>query len=141
MHDLNYPDLYLQMILESTQTIAVVGSSIKPARASYRVTRFLLDKGYRVFPVNPQYVGQTIHDLPIVETISDIKDKIDMVDIFRRSNVAGETIDDAISMGAKVVWTQLEVIDYRAAERAENAGLKVVMDRCPAIEYPRLIGV
>jgi len=141
MHDLNYPDLYLQMILESTQTIAVVGASIKPARASYRVTRFLLDKGYRVFPVNPQYVGQTIHDLPIVETLSDIKDKIDMVDIFRRSDVAGETIDDAISMGAKVVWTQLEVIDYKAAERAENAGLKVVMDRCPAIEYPRLIGV
>jgi len=141
MHDLNYPDLYLQMILESTQTIAVVGASIKPARASYRVTRFLLDKGYRVFPVNPQYVGQTIHDLPIVETLSDIKDKIDMVDIFRRSDVAGETIDDAISMGAKVVWAQLEVIDYKAAERAENAGLKVVMDRCPAIEYPRLIGV
>ena len=141
MHDLNYSDHYIQTILKSTNTVAVVGASIKPARASYRVTRFLLDKGYHVFPVNPQYIGQTIHDLPIVETLSDIKDKIDMVDIFRRSDVAGETIDDAISMGAKVVWTQLEVIDYRAAERAENAGLKVVMDRCPAIEYPRLIGV
>ena len=141
MHDLNYSDHYLQTILKSTNTVAVVGASIKPARASYRVTRFLLDKGYQVFPINPQYVGQTIHDLPIVETLFDIKDKIDMVDIFRRSDVAGETIDDAISMSAKVVWTQLEVIDYKAAERAENAGLKVVMDRCPAIEYPRLIGV
>ena len=141
MHDLNYQDHYLLTILKSIQTIALVGASIKPARASYRVIRFLLDKGYRVFPVNPQYVGQTIHDLTVVEKLSDIKDSIDMVDIFRRSEDAGETIDEAILICAKTVWTQLDIIDFKAAERAENAGLQVVMDRCPAIEYPRLIGV
>ena len=140
MHDLNYSDQYLTSILQKTRSIAVVGASIKPARASYRVTRFLLEKGYRVFPVNPSYVGQSIHNLPIVANLSDIHDEIDMVDVFRRSEVAGSTVDEAITIGAKVVWLQLDVIDFDAAERAEKAGLNVVMDRCPAIEYPRLMG-
>ena len=140
MHDMNYSDQYLKTLLQMTRSIAVVGASIKPARASFRVTRFLLGKGYTVFPVNPLYVGQSIHGLAIVESLSRIDDQIDMVDIFRRSEDAGESIDDAISAKAKIVWTQLDIIDFEAAERAEIAGLQVVMDRCPAIEYPRLIG-
>ena len=140
MHDMNYSDQYLKTLLQMTRSIAVVGASIKPARASFRVTRFLLGKGYTVFPVNPLYVGQSIHGLAIVESLSRIDDQIDMVDIFRRSEDAGESIDDAISAKAKIVWTQLDIIDFGAAERAEIAGLQVVMDRCPAIEYPRLIG-
>ncbi len=137
---MNYSDQYLTSILQTTRSIAVVGTSIKPARASYRVIRFLLDKGYRVIPVNPSYVGQAIHDLPIVATLADIQDKIDMVDVFRRSEEAGVAVDEAIAIGAKTVWLQLDVIDLNAAERAEKAGLQVVMDRCPAIEYPRLMG-
>ncbi|MEL0107436.1 MAG: CoA-binding protein [Rhodospirillaceae bacterium] len=140
MHDLNYPDSFIRTILETTHTIALVGASVKPARASFRVMRFLLDKGYRVFPINPQYAGDTIHDLTVFASLFDIPEKIDMVDIFRRSNEAGAVIEEAISIGAKTVWTQLEVIDFKAAERAEKAGLQVIMDRCPAIEYPRLMG-
>lgn len=140
MHDLNYSDDCIRSILQTTRSIAVVGASIKPTRASYRVARFLLDKGYTVYPVNPQYAGDKIHELTILSNLSEIQEKIDMVDVFRRSSEAGTAIDDAISIGAKVVWTQLDVVDFEAAERAEKAGLKVIMDRCPAIEYPRLIG-
>jgi predicted CoA-binding protein len=140
MHDMNYADDYLLSILKSVKTIALVGASTKPQRASYRVTKFLLEKGYTVFPVNPAHAGQSIHDRRILAGLSDIPEPVDMVDIFRRSEEAGRSVDDAIGIGAKVVWLQLDVIDHAAAERAEKAGLKVVMNRCPAIEYPRLIG-
>jgi predicted CoA-binding protein len=140
MHDMNYADDYLLSILKSVRTIALVGASIKPQRASYRVTKFLLEKGYTVFPVNPAHAGQSIHGRRILAGLSDIPEPVDMVDIFRRSEEAGQSVDDAIGIGAKVVWLQLDVIDHAAAERAEKAGLKVVMNRCPAIEYPRLIG-
>ena len=137
---MNYTDHYLTSILQTTHSIAIIGASIKPARASYRVARFLLDKGYHVIPVNPSYVGQMIHGLPIVAKLSDIQDNVDMVDVFRRSEEAGVAVDEAIAIGAKTVWLQLDIIDQHAAARAEKAGLQVVMDRCPAIEYPRLMG-
>ena len=100
--------------------------------------RFLQSRGHKVFPVNPICVGQIINGETVLETISDIPVSIDMVDIFRRSELAGETVDEAISANAKTVWMQLDVIDQIAAERAEQAGLTVIMDRCPVIEYRRL---
>ncbi|MEQ8195331.1 MAG: CoA-binding protein [Rhodospirillales bacterium] len=137
---MDYTDDYLLAILKSVRTVALVGASIKPARASYRVTKFLLEKGYTVYPVNPAYAGQSMFGRTILADLSDIPEAIDMVDVFRRSEDAGESIDDAIAVRAKVVWLQLDVIDRAGAQRAEKAGLKVVMNRCPAIEYPRLIG-
>ncbi len=140
MYGAPYSDQMIENILRGVRTVAVVGASIKPARASHRVMKFLLDKGYTVIPVNPAYTGQTIHGQTVYAELADVPVPIDMVDIFRRSEQAGAAIDDAIAIKAKVVWTQLDVIDDDAAERADQAGLEVVMDRCPAIEYPRLIG-
>ena len=125
-------------LLTETRTIALVGISDRPERASYRVMAFLQDHGYRVLPVNPQIAGEHVHGDFVCGWLSDIGDPIDIVDIFRRSDAAGEAVDDAIAIGAKSVWMQLGVMDEAAAARAEAAGLKVVMDRCPAIEIPRL---
>jgi len=98
--------------------------------------RFLLDRGVRVIPVNPE--GTAVHDQPGVRALSDIDQPVDVVDIFRRSAQAGAHVDEAIAIGAAAVWLQLGVVDSAAADRAESAGLTVVMDRCPAIEWPRL---
>lgn len=124
-------------LLEETRTIALVGISDRPARPSYGVMRFLQDHGYRVLPVNPQIAGEHVHGEFVWGRLSDIGVPIDMVDIFRRSEAAGEAVDDAIAAGAKSVWMQLGVINHEAVARAEAAGLKVVMDRCPAIDIPR----
>jgi predicted CoA-binding protein len=130
-------DSELRGILTSVKTIAVVGWSPKPDRPSHRVAAFLKRRGYRVIPVNPGQAGQEALGERVVATLAEAG-PVDMVDIFRRSEEAGAVIDEAISLGAKVVWTQLGVIDEAAAARARAAGLKVVMDRCPAIEIPRL---
>ncbi|HEX7741565.1 MAG TPA: CoA-binding protein [Sphingobium sp.] len=124
-------------LLTETRTIALVGISDRPNRPSYGVMKFLQRHGYRVLPVNPQIAGEHVHGEFVWARLSDIGVPIDMVDIFRRSEVAGEAVDDAIAAGAKSVWMQLGVIDEAAAARAEAAGLKVVMDRCPAIDIPR----
>jgi hypothetical protein len=100
--------------------------------------KFLQDQGYRVMPVNPQITGEHIHGEYVWRELSQIGEPIDIVDIFRRSEAAGEAVDQAIAAGAKAVWMQIGVIEEDAAERAETAGLKVVMDRCPKIEIPRL---
>jgi predicted CoA-binding protein len=125
-------------LLKETRTIALVGASDRPDRPSHRVMRILQDHGYRVFPVNPQITGEHVHGEYVWRELSQIGEPIDMVDIFRRPQAAGEAVDEAIRAGAKAVWLQIGVINEEAAARAEAAGLKVVMDRCPAIEIPRL---
>ena len=137
-HDF-YPDAYLRDILESVRTVAVVGASPKSDRPSHGVMRFLQRSGYRAIPVNPTAAGKTINGEICRATLAEIGETVDMVDIFRRSEHAGAVVDDAIAIGAKVVWMQLGVRDDAAAARAEKAGIKVVMNRCPAIERPRLI--
>lgn len=137
-HDDDYPDPYIRGILTSAKTIAVVGASPRPHRASHRVMRFLQERGYRCVPVNPFAVGGDILGERVYARLADIKESIDMVDIFRRSELAGAAVDDAIAIGAKSVWMQLDVRDDAAAARAEAQNIKVVMNRCPAIEIPRL---
>lgn len=131
-------DADLRILLEETRVIALVGASDRPDRPSYLVMRTLQEHGYRVIPVNPQITGEHLHGEFVFRDLSQIGDPIDLVDIFRNSAAAGEAVDAAIAAGAKAVWLQLGVINEAAAERAEAAGLKVVMDRCPAIELPRL---
>lgn len=130
-------DADLRKILTTVRTIALVGWSPKPDRPSHRVAAFLKARGYRVIPVNPGQAGQSALGETVVATLAEAG-PVDMVDIFRRSEEAGAVVDAAIAAGAGVVWMQLGVIDEAAAARARAAGLQVVMDRCPAIEIPRL---
>ena len=125
-------------LLESVRTIALVGASDRPDRPSWGVMRFLQGHGYRVIPVNPQITGEHVHGEYVWRDLAQIGEPIDMVDIFRRPEAAGEAVDEAIAIGAKAVWLQLGVVYHDAAARAEAAGLAVVMDRCPAIDIPRL---
>ncbi|HUN46342.1 MAG TPA: CoA-binding protein [Stellaceae bacterium] len=138
-HD-RYDDPYLREILRSVRVIAMVGASPHWNRPSYFAMKYLQEKGFRVIPVNPKAAGETILGEKVYSSLTEIPDKIDMVDVFRNSAAAGPIVDDAIKIGAKVVWMQLGVRDDEAARRAEAAGLKVVMNRCPKIEYSRLHG-
>ena len=136
----NYPDPLIRRILEETKTIAMVGASANWKRPSSFAMKYLQGKGYRVIPVNPREAGNEILGETCYATLADIPDAIDMVDIFRASEAAGEFSDQAIEIGAKVVWMQLGIRHPEAAARAEDAGLTVIMNRCPKIEYGRLYG-
>jgi len=131
-------DADIVQLLSETRTIALVGASDRPDRPSYEVMQVLQSWGYRVLPVNPQITGEHVHGEYVWRELSQIGVPIDMVDIFRRPQAAGEAVDQAIAAGARSVWMQIGVVNEEAAARAEAAGLKVVMDRCPAIELPRL---
>ncbi len=125
----------LHDLLASTRTIAMIGASDRPDRPSYGVMKFLQEWGYRVVPVNPQITGEHVHGEFVWRELSQLGEPIDIVDIFRRSDAVDDAVDQAIFVGAKAIWMQLGVINDVAAERAEAAGLKVVVDRCPKIEW------
>jgi predicted CoA-binding protein len=125
-------------LLTNARTIAMIGASDRPDRASFGVMKFLQGHGYRVLPVNPQITGEHVHGEFVWRELAQIGEPIDIVDIFRRSEMAGEAVEQAIFAGVKAVWMQLGVVNEEAAAKAEAAGLKVVMDRCPKIEIARL---
>ena len=130
-------DQEIAELLTAARTIAVVGASDRPDRPSYGVMKALQSHGYRVLPVNPQITGEHVHGEFVWRELAQIGEPIDIVDIFRRPEAAGEAVDQAIFAGAKAVWMQLGVVNEEAARRAEDAGLKVVMDRCIKIEVMR----
>lgn len=130
-------DTTIRNLLLATRRIAVVGASDRPDRPSHGVFGFLLARGYDATPVNPTLAGKAILGRDVAETLEKAV-PLDMVDVFRRSAEAGAVVDEAIRLGARSVWLQLGVVDEAAAERAKAAGLTVVMDRCPAIEWRRL---
>ena len=134
----SYPDRYLRDILTAVRTIAVVGASPRRERPSHGVMAYLQRRGYRAIPVNPNAAGDTINGERVYASLAEVPEPIDMVDVFRRPEAASGIVDEAIAAAAKVVWMQLRVRDDAAAARGEMAGLKVVMNRCPAIEIPRL---
>ena len=140
-HD-SYADDHIRTILSGVSSVAMVGASANPVRPSYFVLKYLIEKGYRLFPVNPGLAGKEILGAPVHASIADIPEPVDMVDIFRNSEAAGEIVDEAIALSTrpKVIWMQLTVRNDEAAARAEAAGMAVVMNRCPKIEYGRLTG-
>lgn len=139
-HD-RYDDDYLASTLRTTRTIALLGASPKPERPSYGVMRFLLARGYTVYPVNPGQAGKEILGQRTYATLADVPQPVDMVDVFRAPEFLDGVVDEALALEIrpKVIWSQLGVRDDRAAEKAQAGGIAMVMNRCPAIEYPRLI--
>lgn len=139
-HD-SYPDYFLREILTDTKTIALVGASPNAERPSYRVMAFLLRKGYTVYPVNPGHAGKEIQGQTVYAKLADVPLPVDMIDVFRAADQLPAVIDEVLALPQlpKVIWGQLSVRDDFAAAKAEAKGIKVVMDRCPAIEYPRLV--
>jgi len=136
-HDEAYPAEYLADILKSVKTIAMVGASSDPTKFSYGVLRVLHETGYDMIPVNPMEAGKEIRGLPVYESLSAIDRPVDMVQVFRTSDAALDVTREAIDIGAKVIWMQIGVRNDEAARLAEQAGLKVVMNRCPKIELFR----
>lgn len=139
---MTYTDAHLRGILKRTNRIAVVGVSLNPIRPSYYVARYLTLKGYSVVPVNPGHAGDVLFGQPVVESLSDITEKVDMVDIFRRSDAVPAIVDEALDKlpGLQTIWMQIGVSHAEAAAKAEERGITVVQNRCPKIEYQRLFG-
>ena len=136
-------DRALRELLDSTRTIAVIGLSDRPARASHGVARYLVSSGYTVYGVNPRLAGKTVAGAAVYEGLADVPGKIDIVDVFRRQDAIPEVVDDTLELAAgkriRCLWLQLGLFDGDAARRAEQAGLTVVMDRCLKIEHARLL--
>ncbi|MEO0360373.1 MAG: CoA-binding protein [Pseudomonadota bacterium] len=144
---MSYSDAFLKSILDDVETVAMVGVSANVVRPSYFVARYLDRKGYEVLPVNPVYKGATLFGAkvaPSLKALAKKKAPVHMVDVFRRSEEAGAVVDDALrhllDKGLKAIWMQIGVEDEAAAKRAESEGIRVVMNRCPKIEYQRLMG-
>ena len=135
--NINYPDIFIKKILEESNTIAIVGASSKDDRDSYKVMKYLLQKGYKVFPVNPYESGKNILGQKCYEDLESIKQSVDIVDEFRAHEAVLGIAKQAIKISAKVLWTQEDIIHHEAAELVEKAGLKVVMDRCPKKELSK----
>jgi len=137
-----YPDGYIGGILREVKSIAMVGASANEVRPSYFVLKYLHLRGYRMFPINPGLAGKTILDLPVYGSLAALPEPVDMVDIFRNSEAAGAVVDEVLALPfkPKVIWMQLTVRNDAAAAKAEAAGIRVVMNLCPKIEYGRLSG-
>lgn len=140
-HD-RYDDTYIRAILSDVRTVAIVGASANAARPSYFVMKYLAERGYRVFPVNPGQAGKTVVGLTFVASLAEVPEAIDMVDVFRAPEHLPAVLDEVLTLSPlpKVLWMQLGVRNDEAAARAEAAGMRVVMNRCPKIEYGRLSG-
>ncbi len=140
-HD-SYPESYIRSILEEVATVALVGASANPVRPSFFVLKYLIDKGYRVFPVNPGLAGKEILGRPVYATLTAVPEPIDMVDVFRGSDAVPGIVAEALALDPipKVIWMQLGIRHDEGAAIAEEAGLKVVMNRCPKMEYGKLSG-
>ena len=135
---LNYSEIYIKEILREVKTIAVVGASADQDRDSYKVMQALIQHGYQIFPINPNEEGNHILGQPCSADLSSVSGKIDMVDVFRAADAVMGVTREAITIEAKVLWTQLGIVNQEAAELAEQAGLKVIMNRCPKIELTKL---
>lgn len=142
MNHESYSDDYIRSILKEVKNVAIVGASANDARPSYFVLKYLMGRGYRMFPVNPGLAGQEILGAKVYATLKDIPEPLDMVEIFRNSAAAGPIVDEALALDPlpKVIWMQLSVRNDEAAAKAEARGVRVVMNRCPKIEYGRLSG-
>lgn len=132
----NPDDDRIREILGTPRSIAVVGCSPEPTRDSHRIAQLLQSRGHRVFPVNPR--GGLILEQPVATSLESIDEPIEMIDVFRRPDAVPQIVDEALAIGSTILWLQLGVVDQTSAERATAAGMTVVMDRCPAIEYRRL---
>ena len=140
MEPLYYPDWQIRRILRDTNTIAMVGASTNWNRPSYFAMKYLQEKGFRIIPVNPRAAGEELLGETVYASLKDIPEPVEMVDIFQRADRVPPIVDEAIEIGAKIVWMQLTVRHDVAAKKAEAAGLTVIMDRCPKIEFGRLSG-
>jgi len=140
-HD-SYEPSYIRAILDEVKTVAIVGASANEVRPSFFVTRYMIDKGYTVYPLNPGMAGKEICGRPVYASLAEVPEAIDMVDIFRNSDAAAGVVDEALSLTPlpKVIWMQLTVRHDAAAAKAEAAGVRVMMNRCPKIEYGKLSG-
>lgn len=140
-HD-RYPDAYIRGVLDEVRTIAIVGASANEVRPSFFVLKYLVQKGFTVYAVNPGLAGKEIAGRPVYGRLADVPGPVDMVDVFRNSDAAAGIVDEALALEPlpKVIWMQLGVRNDAAAAKAEAAGIKVVMNRCPKIEYGRLSG-
>lgn len=137
---LAYSDNLIAGLLRSVRTIALVGASTNPAKASFIVMKYMQGKGYRVIPVNPGLAGKTLLGETVYASLDDLPVPVDMVDVFRNAAAVPPVAEAAILLGARVLWLQLGIINHEAATLAEAAGLTVVMDRCPKMEFGRLSG-
>jgi hypothetical protein len=140
--DETYDDGFMKRLLQRSRRIAMVGASANSARPSWFVMKYLMARGFTIIPVNPGLSGQTLHGVPVVATLKDAPGVIDMVDIFRTPEAAADVVDEALALPTppRAIWMQLGVRNAAAAQKARDAGLDVVMNRCPKIEYARLSG-
>jgi len=136
----NYEDQYIRDILTKTKNIAMIGLSSSWQRPSYFVAKYLLDRGYKVFPINPKEVGGKILDQKVYSNILEIKEKIDMVDIFRKSSSVDILINDILKVKPATIWLQIGIINYKINNLAKKNNINIIMNRCPKIEYGRLSG-
>ena len=138
--NLDYSDRVISSVLYKTKTIAIIGLSSSWNRPSYFVAKYLIDRGYKIYPINPKEAGKKILGQKVYSNITEIKDKIDMVDVFRKSSDIDKIIEDILACNPQFIWLQIGVINNKLAKVAANKNIPIIMNRCPKIEYSRLSG-